>query len=108
MKVSLGIFLIISVVAITDINIITAKEKGYFDMHEKGWHWYQAEPEVGLEQRLIITYSVKYQEYQKNIRNNQINRAMKIIHVKSTSSDHEKKISKEIRRSKGDGRHASK
>ena len=39
MKVSLGIFLIISVVAITDINIITAKEKGYFDMHEKGWHW---------------------------------------------------------------------
>ena len=46
MKVSLWIFLIISVVAITDINIITAKEKGYFDMHEKGWHWYQAEPEV--------------------------------------------------------------
>lgn len=35
--------------------------------------------EDGLEQRLIITYSVKYQEYQKNIRNNQINRAMKII-----------------------------
>ena len=35
--------------------------------------------ENGLEQRLIITYSVKYQEYQKNIRNNQINRAMKII-----------------------------
>ena len=35
--------------------------------------------ENGLEQRLIITYSVKYQEYQKNIRNNQINRALKII-----------------------------
>ena len=35
--------------------------------------------ENGLEQRLIITYSVKYQEYQKNIRNNQINRAKKII-----------------------------
>ena len=32
-----------------------------------------------LEQRLIVTYSVKYQEYQKNIRNNQINRANKII-----------------------------
>ena len=26
-----------------------------------------------------------------------MNRAMKIIHVKSTSSDHEKKISKEIK-----------
>ena len=35
--------------------------------------------ENGLEQRLIITYSVKYQEYQKNIRNNQISRAKKII-----------------------------
>ena len=35
--------------------------------------------EDGLEQRLIVTYSVKYQEYQKNIRNNQIKRAMKII-----------------------------
>lgn len=35
--------------------------------------------ENDLEQRLIITYSVKYQEYQKSIRNNQINRAKKII-----------------------------
>ena len=35
--------------------------------------------ENGLEQRLIITYSVKYQEYQRHIRNNQINRAKKLI-----------------------------
>ncbi len=35
--------------------------------------------ENGLEQRLIITYSVKYQEYQKNIRENQIQRAKKLI-----------------------------
>ena len=35
--------------------------------------------EDGLEQRLIVTYSVKYQEYQKNIRNNQLNRAKKIF-----------------------------
>ena len=35
--------------------------------------------ENGLEQRLIITFSVKYQEYQRNIRNNQIQRAKKII-----------------------------
>ena len=33
--------------------------------------------ENGLEQRLIITYSVKYQEHQKNIRNNQIEREIK-------------------------------
>ena len=35
--------------------------------------------EDNLEQRLIVTYSVKYQEYQKNIRNNQIERARKLI-----------------------------
>ena len=39
--------------------------------------------EDGLEQRLIVTYSVKYQEYQKKIRNNQINRAKKIIDTNS-------------------------
>ena len=35
--------------------------------------------ENNLEQRLIVTYSVKYQEYQRNIRNNQIERAKKLI-----------------------------
>lgn len=35
--------------------------------------------EDGLEQRLIVTYSVKYEEYQKHIRENQINRAKKLI-----------------------------
>ena len=35
--------------------------------------------EDGIEQRLIVTYSVKYQEYQKHIRNNQIKRAKKLI-----------------------------
>lgn len=44
--------------------------------------------ENGLEQRLIITYSPKYQVYQKNIREHQINRALKII------ENHPQKISK--------------
>ena len=35
--------------------------------------------ENGLEQRLIVTFSVKYQEYQKHIRECQINRAKKLI-----------------------------
>lgn len=35
--------------------------------------------ENNLEQKLIITFSVKYQEYQKKIRNNQIERAKKLI-----------------------------
>lgn len=35
--------------------------------------------ENGLEQRLIVTYSVKYQEYQRKIREGQIQRALKLI-----------------------------
>lgn len=35
--------------------------------------------EDDLEQRIIVTYSVKYQEYQKNIRNTQVERAKKLI-----------------------------
>lgn len=35
--------------------------------------------EDGLEQRLIVTYSVKYQEYQKKIREKQLDRARKLI-----------------------------
>ncbi len=35
--------------------------------------------ENGIEQRLIVTYSVKYQEYQKHIRNNQVERAKRLI-----------------------------
>ena len=35
--------------------------------------------EDGLEQKLIVTYSIKYRDYQRKIRNNQIERAMKVL-----------------------------
>ncbi|MGN1382034.1 MAG: IS1634 family transposase [Eubacterium sp.] len=35
--------------------------------------------ENGLEQRLIVSYSLKYREYQRSIRSRQIDRALKII-----------------------------
>ena len=35
--------------------------------------------ENGLEQRLIVTYSIKYRDYQRKIRNSQIERAIKTI-----------------------------
>jgi transposase len=35
--------------------------------------------EDGLEQRLIVTYSIKYRDYQRSIRNSQIERAEKTI-----------------------------
>ena len=41
--------------------------------------------EDGLEQHLIITYSLKYKEYQQQIRNKQIERAVKLIHTKPTN-----------------------
>lgn len=35
--------------------------------------------EKGLEQRLIVTYSIKYRDYQRGIRNSQIERAQKVV-----------------------------
>lgn len=56
----------------TDIELIEKyKDKTFYKER-----WIK---EDGIEQRLIVTYSVKYQEYQKNIRNNQIERAKKLI-----------------------------
>ena len=43
--------------------------KSYYDKTFYKERWIN---EDGLEQRIIVTYSVKYQEYQKNIREKQI------------------------------------
>ena len=56
----------------TDEDLITAYKDRTF--YKERWI-----KEDGLEQRLIVTYSVKYQEYQRHIRNNQITRAKKLI-----------------------------
>ena len=37
--------------------------------------------EDGLEQRLIVTYSIKFKEYQRHIRNRQIERASKLLNA---------------------------
>ena len=52
--------------------------KRYYDKTFYKERWIN---ENGLEQRLIVIYSPKYQEYQKKIRNNQINRALKLIEL---------------------------
>ena len=41
--------------------------------------------EDGLEQKLIITYSLKFKEYQRYIRNRQIERASKLIETRPSS-----------------------
>lgn len=40
--------------------------------------------ENGFEQRLIVTYSIKYRDYQRKIRNGQIDRAQKVIDTNPT------------------------
>lgn len=40
--------------------------------------------ENGFEQRLIVTYSIKYKDYQRQIRNSQIERAQKVIATNPT------------------------
>jgi len=56
--------------------------------------------EDGLEQKLIVTYSVKYRDYQRNIRNSQIDRAVKVIETnpsklqKSNQNDYKRFIEK--------------
>lgn len=41
--------------------------------------------EDGLEQKLIVTYSMKYRDYQRQIRNSQIERAVKLINNNPSS-----------------------
>lgn len=43
--------------------------------------------ENDLEQKLIVTYSIKYKDYQRQIRNSQIERAKKAISLKSFKFD---------------------
>ena len=56
--------------------------------------------EDGLEQKLIVTFSLKYKEYQQNIRNRQIDRAAKLLGAspsnlkKHRSNDYKRLIAK--------------
>lgn len=43
--------------------------------------------ENGLEQHLIVTYSIKYRDYMRSIRSSQIERAMKVVRYNPARSD---------------------
>ena len=64
---------------IYDIEALRTDEKLKEIYKDKTFYKERWIKENGLEQRLIVTFSVKYQEYQRHIRNNQIERARKII-----------------------------
>ena len=56
---------------ITDLDEKKDKDKMF---HKERWI-----KENGLEQKIVVTYSIKYRDYQRNIRNSQIERAQKAI-----------------------------
>ena len=65
-----------------DISKIAESEKNrdkYKDCTFYKERWIK---EDGLEQKLIVTYSLKYKEYQRHIRNRQIERAVKLLETK--------------------------
>lgn len=62
-------------------NISELDEEKY---ESKVFHKERWIKENGLEQKLIVTYSIRYKNYQRKIRNNQIERAIKIINNNPT------------------------
>lgn len=67
-----------------DISKLGETEEQYKDTTFYKERWIK---ENDLEQKLIVTYSIKYREYQRKIRNSQIERAKKAIDSKSLKLD---------------------
>lgn len=66
---------------IYNINELEHDEEFYKDKTFYKERWIN---ENGLEQKLIVTYSIKYKNYQKQIRSSQIERAKKVINDNPT------------------------
>ena len=62
-----------------DISKLREDEELITKYYDKVFYKERWIKENGIEQRLIVTFSPKYQEYQKHIREKQISRAKKII-----------------------------
>ena len=57
-----------------DITELDEKKDKNKVFHKERWI-----NENGLEQKIVVTYSIKYRDYQRNIRNSQVDRAQKLI-----------------------------
>ena len=73
------------------------KDENFYEKH-KDLTFYKERwiKENGLEQKLIITYSLKYRDYQRQIRNRQLDRATKLI--ENRPSDLNKKSQNDYKR----------
>ena len=79
-----------------DIEILVQDEMAY-ELY-KGETFFKERwiKEDGLEQKLIVTYSLKYRDYQRQIRSRQLERAIKLI--QSRPSDINKKSQNDFKR----------
>ena len=69
----------------TEYDLSKIDESDYADQIFYKERWIN---ENGLEQKLIVTYSIKHKNYQRRIRNEQIDRATRAINNNSTKSEH--------------------
>ncbi|MGL4383283.1 MAG: IS1634 family transposase, partial [Bacilli bacterium] len=60
----------------TLFNINDIDESVYYDKIFYKERWIN---ENNLEQRIVVSYSIKYRNYSQNVRNNQVNRTIKLI-----------------------------
>lgn len=79
-----------------DIRLLD-KDENFYEKH-KDLTFYKERwiKENGLEQKFIITYSLKYRDYQRQIRNRQLDRATKLI--ENRPSDLNKKSQNDYKR----------
>jgi transposase len=79
-----------------DIGKLDQNEKTYEKYKNVTFYKERWIKEDGLEQKLIVTYSLKYRDYQKQIRNRQLDRASKLIETRP--SDIKKKGQNDFKR----------
>ena len=65
-----------------DISLIDQDEQSYEKYKNETFYKERWIKEDDLEQKLIVTYSLKYRDYQRQIRNRQLERATKLIETK--------------------------
>ena len=79
-----------------DISLLDNDEKTYEKYKSVTFYKERWIKEDGFEQKLIITYSLKYKDYQRQIRNRQLERAVKLI--ENRPSDIKKKNQNDYKR----------
>lgn len=68
-----------------DIGTLDQDDKTYEKYKTATFYKERWIKEDGLEQKLIVTYSLKYRDYQRQIRNRQLERAAKLIETKPSA-----------------------